>query len=302
MSSSLRGLALVAVIALGCGTRSLDPGEMSGMGGVSGVVMTGSGGAIADGGSGPPDGTIHIAVCGDGTVDIGEQCDDGNVRGGDGCSSLCQSECYWNCGTCGVATTCITPGACGDGYVGWDEACDDGNITGGDGCSADCKLIELGWVCPIPGRRCAPICGDGVVVGPETCDDGNTTAGDGCSDSCLTEPTTSRCGNGVLEGAEQCDVGTGTTDPTYGSGCSAQCRLSAYCGDGVVNGPEACDMGPLGNTAPFYGAFGCTPTCTFSHYCGDGIVDSNEGEQCDMGANNGAPTGYCTSTCKIVAI
>jgi large repetitive protein len=301
MSSSLRGLALVAVIALGCGTRSLDPGDLSGTGGLSGVVMTGSGGAIADGGGGPPDG-IRIAVCGDGIVDVGEQCDDGNLRAGDGCSPLCQIECYWNCGTCGAATTCITPGACGDGVLGWDEACDDGNLEDGDGCAADCTAVEPGWLCPVPGRRCAPICGDGIVEGPETCDDGNLRAGDGCSDSCLTEPTAARCGDGMIEGAEQCDDGTGTTDPTYGSGCSAQCRLSAYCGDGLVNGFEQCDFGPLGNTAPFYGVSGCTPRCTFPHYCGDGIVDSNEGEQCDFGANNGIPTGYCTATCKIVAI
>jgi TonB family protein len=31
-------------------------------------------------------------VCGNGTVEAGEQCDDGNTVGGDGCSSLCQTE------------------------------------------------------------------------------------------------------------------------------------------------------------------------------------------------------------------
>ncbi|MFT6397054.1 MAG: cysteine-rich repeat protein, partial [Bradymonadia bacterium] len=40
-------------------------------------------------------------VCGDGTVDVGEECDDGNVAGGDGCSAVCT----------------IEAGICGDGTV-----------------------------------------------------------------------------------------------------------------------------------------------------------------------------------------
>jgi|GEM_PF-3480663 len=33
-----------------------------------------------------------VAVCGNKTVDVGEQCDDGNVSNNDGCSSACSSE------------------------------------------------------------------------------------------------------------------------------------------------------------------------------------------------------------------
>ena len=36
-------------------------------------------------------------VCGDGIVDIGQQCDDGNMADGDGCSSSCQVEEDWIC-------------------------------------------------------------------------------------------------------------------------------------------------------------------------------------------------------------
>ena len=32
------------------------------------------------------------SFCGDGTVDLGEQCDDGNNLSGDGCSSTCRTE------------------------------------------------------------------------------------------------------------------------------------------------------------------------------------------------------------------
>jgi cysteine-rich repeat protein len=34
----------------------------------------------------------HVPQCGDGIVDVGEQCDDGNTISGDGCSASCESE------------------------------------------------------------------------------------------------------------------------------------------------------------------------------------------------------------------
>lgn len=37
------------------------------------------------------------AVCGDGMLDIGETCDDGNTENGDGCSDVCQVEDGWTC-------------------------------------------------------------------------------------------------------------------------------------------------------------------------------------------------------------
>ena len=68
------------------------------------------------------------------------------------------------------------------------EACDDMNTTAGDGCSADCKKVETGYECRVPGRRCVPACGDGKIIGGEACDDGNTTPDDGCSPTCAVEP------------------------------------------------------------------------------------------------------------------
>jgi cysteine-rich repeat protein len=35
--------------------------------------------------------------CGDGYTDAGEQCDDGNLISGDGCSSTCTIETYFTC-------------------------------------------------------------------------------------------------------------------------------------------------------------------------------------------------------------
>ena len=54
--------------------------------------------------------------CGDGNLDPGEECDDGNNLDGDGCSSQCTIEPY-----------------CGDGNLDEGEECDDGNLIDGDG-------------------------------------------------------------------------------------------------------------------------------------------------------------------------
>ncbi len=45
-------------------------------------------------------GLDKIAVCGDGIVDDGEQCDDGNTRAGDGCSPTCRNEIVASGGGC----------------------------------------------------------------------------------------------------------------------------------------------------------------------------------------------------------
>ena len=100
---------------------------------------------------------------------------------------------------------------CGDGKLAATETCDDGNAAGGDGCSADCKAVDNGYQCRVPGRRCVPLCGDGIIIGSEKCDDKNTASGDGCSATCLKEP--------------------GAECPTPGQPC-----MVAVCGNGKVRG------------------------------------------------------------------
>ncbi|HEY5947932.1 MAG TPA: myxococcus cysteine-rich repeat containing protein, partial [Kofleriaceae bacterium] len=51
-------------------------------------------------------------ACGDGTVDEGEQCDDGNTTSGDGCSATCETE-----------PPPPPPPSCGDGNVDAGEQC-----------------------------------------------------------------------------------------------------------------------------------------------------------------------------------
>ena len=72
--------------------------------------------------------------CGDGNIDAGEECDDGNTVDGDGCSSTCQNE----------TTPPPTGPVCGDGIVDAGEQCDDGNTTNGDGCENNCTETVTG--------------------------------------------------------------------------------------------------------------------------------------------------------------
>ena len=96
-------------------------------------------------------GVLKQRVCGDGLLnsDLDEECDDGNTRGGDGCSDTCQAE------------------VCGDGLLAESEECDDGNDFDGDACLSTCKTAR---------------CGDGfILAGVETCD---PPSADGCTADC----------------------------------------------------------------------------------------------------------------------
>ncbi len=96
-----------------------------------------------------------VGRCGNGNLDPGEDCDDGNNVDGDGCKA-----------------DCTLPMICGDGFTQPGEECDDGNNDDGDGCRSNCTT---------------EVCGDGLLDPPEECDDGNNDDGDGCASDCITE-------------------------------------------------------------------------------------------------------------------
>jgi fibro-slime domain-containing protein len=212
------------------------------------------------------------AACGDGILEVTEQCDDGNTTPGDGCTAECKLESDWVCPTPGAP--CVSTVVCGDGIMSGTEVCDDHNTLDGDGCAADCKTIEPGWVCLAAGVRCQPECGDGMLKGAEECDDGNTEADDGCGTTCKVEdgfacPDPGQpchetvCGDGIKEGAESCD--DGNTRPS--DGCTMDCRSEPAC-----TGSEGC-------TSP----------------CGDGLKLPEE--ECDDG--NQRDGDGCSSECKL---
>ena len=133
----------------------------------------------------------EVSICGDGTVDSGEQCDDGNTVNTDTCRNDC------------------TLPYCPDGIIDPEEQCDDGNNIPGDGCESDCTLTP------------DPVCGDGIVNGNEECDNG-VNNGNGCESDCtLTPPPAAPvCGDGIVNGDEECDNGVNN-----GNGCESDCTL-----------------------------------------------------------------------------
>lgn len=68
-----------------------------------------------------------MGICGNGVIEVAEQCDDGNTVNGDGCSATC-------------ATETLPAAVCGNGVKEAGEQCDDGNTVNGDDCSATCTL------------------------------------------------------------------------------------------------------------------------------------------------------------------
>ena len=94
-----------------------------------------------------------LGLCGNGILDPGEGCDDGNHVGTDACTNACQAA------------------ICGDGFVrAGVEQCDDGNPSNTDACLDTC----------VPAT-----CGDGFTqAGVEQCDDDNGVDTDACLTSC----------------------------------------------------------------------------------------------------------------------
>ncbi len=235
--------------------------------------------------------SVACNACGNGQLDPGEACDDGNALDGDACSSRCFKS------------------ACGNGKLDVDEQCDDGNLVPADGCSSRCEF---------------DFCGDRVLqVAVEACEDGNRDDGDGCSSRCQAEPSTT-CGDGVAAfdkdfvPLELCDDGNRQS----GDGCSANCRPE-FCGDGIVEpsfGEQCDDADPrappqcVGCVIPRCGDFifspgeqcddgntanndGCSSLCR-SEFCGDGVVQNALGESCDDG--NQVQTDRCVF-CAVAA-
>jgi len=161
--------------------------------------------------------------CGDGIVNNGEVCDDGNHINTDGCRNNCTSP------------------SCGDGILDPGEHC--------DGTVFEPSAPSSHGSC----RTNCTYCGDGIINNGEVCDDGNSINGDGCENDCTETPPA--CGDGNLDLGETCDP-PGST-PTIPSGNTNTCRSDCtYCGDGVRDSGEQCDDG---NTVA---GDGCEPNCT----------------------------------------
>src|SRR5205823_1640165 len=74
-------------------------------------------------------------VCGNGVIDPGEQCDDGNTQAGDGCNYNCKEEHYWRC--TGIPSSCHHF-ICGNGVIDPGQYSTVGQSWAGGGVDDNC--------------------------------------------------------------------------------------------------------------------------------------------------------------------
>ena len=217
--------------------------------------------------------------CGDGVIDVGEDCD-GAELGGSSCLSLgynggtlsCDNDCHF------ILSECEGAGSCGDGLVQTEygeecepgvstESCEELNLgTGTATCDGSCHYDYSGCTA-------VPVCGDGDIEGAEECEGSN-----------LNSATCQSLGyyGGTLTCNTLCyfDV--------------SHCREFGRCGDGIMHTEEGeeCEVGDLqGATCEsmgheYGGELACNDECQFDlsgclGWCGDGLIQENFHEQCD---------------------
>jgi hypothetical protein len=226
---------------------------------------------------------VQPAVCGDGIVGPGEQCD-GNLAG-KSCNSFGFSGGELKCTNCLYDTSGCTgsTGMCGDGLINIGEQCDGANIPM-TSCSDMNSVFSSGQVncnnCILSTDNCVKtsVCGDGIVDLGYECDSGIKTAtcrlfdrfGGGiltCNDNCFFNTwrciaSDSKCGNGFLDAGEQCDPLMQIT---------VSCSMFGNYQYGEVRCDSQCR----------YDLSGCSRTPIYIPRCGNGQIDTSLGHQCD---------------------
>jgi len=170
-------------------------------------------------------------VCGNGTIDPFEECDDGNTTSGDGCSSKCKNEVKPDVDTVTPDTTAP------DEVVSDDEVPDTANPDeGSDQTGSDSALSDETGETTLTDETTA-ICGNGIVEAGEQCDDGNLIPGDGCNPNCTFPGTVNEnCGNGLLDAGEECDDG----NLIPGDGCNPDCTIPTTTGKPLPRASSGC--------------------------------------------------------------
>jgi len=218
------------------------------------------------------------ALCGNGVVDVGEQCDMGAANGARG--------------SCCTVACAVAPAG---------TACDDGNVctTNGacDGVSPVCPFVGFNTAPCDDGHPCTPhdTCnGAGVCVGglPVDCNDGNVCTTDACDGAggCIHTFNTLPCNDGNV-----CTV----VDTCNGAGVCV--GGPANCDDGNVCTTDSCNPATgcthVNNTLPCDDQNACTThdTCNGAGACVGGpppICD--DGNVCTADSCN--PATGCTHT------
>lgn len=227
----LLGAALASF--MGCTSDPLPPDKNTG----------GSGGGTSSG---------AMTNCGDGKLEMGETCDDGNNAPDDGCTTCAVDACYTCtaetdkpnlctlvtsgmsgagcdapkvCDGAGKCVECVDDAQCGTGFCHMNAChkCDD-TVQNGDETAVDCG-----------GAKC-PKCANGKTCG--TSND-NCTSGFCVDGLCCVEACDGACQSCGIPGSEgTCDViPKYSEDPVFGAGMSCKEADGKTC-----NGAGACSL------------------------------------------------------------
>jgi len=260
------------------------------VGGVVCVAMV-----IACGSSSNSDPDAAAPLCGNGQINPGEECDDGNNSDADDCTNECLIAC--GDGVVGPAEQCDTaiaagmPGSCptecadtdvctSDRLVGMDcqQACENPVITDfvdGDSC---CPAVVDNFA--FNDLDCAPVCGNGLVEMGETCDTAISAGEVGaCPSDCAD---TEACTVDELIVPPDVVVGDGA--------CRAYCAYSEF--TSVADGDGCCPAGADYTTDDDCVGNRTNGTTT----CGNGVRNGGLGELCDTAIAAGMP-GACPTSC-----
>ncbi len=199
--------------------------------------------------------TVTRAVCGNGIVEPGEQCDDGNTTNGDGCDATCHVEpCYTCSGMSSVCTPVADGTACDDGlFCDGTDTCDGAgscSTHSGDPCAGNPPGSSL---CDEIDNTCgSSACGDGIVSGNEDCDVGGT------------------CIGGMKAGAQctaesDCLTGANSRDPINAGVCLGGSKALTVCSsDSDCPGSVCVRCKTFGGAAiPGDSTHTCSATCSF---------------------------------------
>jgi cysteine-rich repeat protein len=231
--------------------------------------------------------TITLAPCGDNVISnaVGEQCDDGGLLNGDGCSGACRLECITEVesnGTFGTANGPFTPSnALGSFHCGAITPIADLDFYRIDlTATADLRIetFDLNGPSSCTGNFATRVelrASDGVTVLAS-----DSAAGvNNCS---LVDSSTAVAARHLAPGTYYVRVEESGNNAAI-AGYSVLVSYNALCGDGVVEGFEECDGGPT-----------CTATCDRVPVCGDGFIDTPE--VCDD--SNTMNGDGCSSACQ----